>query len=92
MAKATVGEIVKTARSELASLTGLDLSSTLAVNREEDGWRVSIELVEKHSLPNGMDVLATYEVKLDEEANVIGFDRTGLRKRVDAHMAGAAGT
>ena len=87
MAKVGMSEIVEAARSELASLTGLELGSTLAANREGEGWRVSVDVVEKHSLPDGMDILATYEVVLDDEGKVAGFKRTGLRKRIDTEVA-----
>ena len=87
MAGMGMAEIVEAARSELASLTGLELGSTLSANREGEGWRVSIDVVEKHSLPDGMDILATYDVTLDDEANVAGFKRIGLRKRIDTEVA-----
>lgn len=84
---AGMSEIVEAARSEVASLTGLELGSTLAANREGEGWRVSVEVVEKHSLPDGMDILAAYDVVLDNDANVTGFTRTGLRKRIDTEVS-----
>ncbi len=88
MAKKTeMSKVVETARSELASLTGLELGSTLAANREGEGWRVSIEVVEKHSLPDGMDILANYEVTLDLDGNIAGFKRAGLRKRIDTEVS-----
>lgn len=86
----TTSEVVEAARGELAALTGLELASTLAANREDEGWQVSIEVIEKHSIPDGMDVLAAYNVVLDEEGNVTGFNRTGLRKRIDTEVAFAA--
>ncbi len=87
MAGMGMADIVEAARSELASLTGLELGSTLSANREGEGWRVSIDVVEKHSLPDGMDILATYDVVLDDNGNVAGFKRTGLRKRIDTAVA-----
>jgi len=82
-----MAEIVEAARSELASLTGLELGSTLSANREGEGWRVTIDVVEKHSLPDGMDILASYDVTLDEDGNVASFKRTGLRKRIDTAVS-----
>lgn len=87
MAGMGMAEIVEAARSELASLTGLELGSTLSANREGEGWRVAIDVVEKHSLPDGMDILATYDVVLDDNGNVAGFKRIGLRKRIDTAVA-----
>ena len=78
-----MSQIVKNARSELNALTGLEVSSTIEVAREDDEWRVSLEVVEKHSIPEGMDILAAYETRLDGEGNMLEFRRTGMRRRID---------
>lgn len=87
MAVAGIVGITEAARDGLASLTGLELGSTLAVSRQGEGWRVSVEVVEKHSLPDGMDILAAYDVLLDNEGDIVSFKRTGLRKRIDTEVS-----
>jgi len=81
-------ELIKKARSELANYTGLEPSSTLGAVKEGDGWVVSVEMVEKRSLPDQLDVLATYEVSMDANGNVKGFTRKGMRRRMDVAVAG----
>lgn len=76
-------EVIQKARSELNDLTGLEMSSTLSSARNGDEWVVGIEAVEKHSIPDGMDVLVTYEIRMDAEGNILGFRRTKMRKRID---------
>ncbi|MDY6910542.1 MAG: gas vesicle protein GvpO [Thermodesulfobacteriota bacterium] len=78
-----MGQAVKRARSELKAVTGLDISSTIRAERDGDGWLVVIEAVEKHSIPEGMDILASYETRLDGEGNMVEFRRIGMRKRID---------
>lgn len=78
-----MAQIVKSARSELNALTGLEVSSTIEVVKEDEQWRVVLEVVEKHSIPEGMDILASYETQLDEEGNMLEFRRTGMRRRID---------
>lgn len=78
-----IGEVIEKARSELNSLTGLEIESTLGAAREDEGWLVNIEVVEKHSIPDGMDILATYEARLDSDGNMLEFKRTKMRKRID---------
>ena len=78
-----IGEVIEKARSDLHKLTGLEISSTVSTARDEDGWVVSMEVVEKHSLPDGMDVLATYKSKLDPDGNMLEFNRGRMRKRID---------
>ena len=79
----SMGEVIKKVRSDLHSLTGLDVSSTVRVARDAEGWLVSMEVIEKHSIPDGMDVLATYETKLDSDGNLLEFKRIKMRKRID---------
>lgn len=78
-----IGEVIEKARSELSKLTALEIGSTVGGARDEDGWKVNVEVVEKHSLPDGMDVLATYETKLDPDGNMLEFRRLRMRKRID---------
>ena len=75
--------IVKKARSELEALIGLDISSTIQAMKEGDEWLVSLEVVEKHSIPEGMDILAAYDTRLDQAGNMLEFKRVNMRKRID---------
>lgn len=79
----SLGELVNQAREELVKLTGLELSSTVRTVKQDGNWKVSVELVEKRSLPDGMDILATYDVLMDEDGNILEFGRRRLRKRID---------
>ena len=79
----SMSEVILKARSELNSLTGLDISSTVRAVRENGGYLVAIEVIEKHSIPDGMDILATYEAKVDTDGNMLEFKRTRMRKRID---------
>jgi len=78
-----IGEVIEKARSEISKLTALEIGSTVGAARDEDGWVVSMEVIEKHSLPDGMDILATYETKLDPDGNMMEFKRIRMRKRID---------
>jgi len=78
-----IGEVIEKTRSDLHKLTGLEISSTLGAARDEDRWVVSMEVIEKHSLPDGMDILATYEIRVDPDGNMLEFKRTRMRKRID---------
>ncbi len=80
---AGMGEIVKSARSELNVHTGLEVSSTIEVVKQDGEWRVVLEVVEKHSIPEGMDILASYETRLDGDGGMLEFRRTGMRRRID---------
>ncbi|MFH1954471.1 MAG: gas vesicle protein GvpO [Pseudomonadota bacterium] len=79
----SIREVIEKARSELSLLTALEIGSTVSAARDSDGWKVTIEVIEKHSLPDGMDILATYETNLDPDGNMLEFKRVRMRKRID---------
>lgn len=82
----TVGDVVERARAELSRLTALELASTVGVVKDEEGWHVSVELIERKSVPDGMDVLGIYESLLDDDGNLVSFSRRSLRKRIDTEL------
>ncbi|MCK4225097.1 MAG: gas vesicle protein [candidate division Zixibacteria bacterium] len=44
---------------------------------------ISVEMIEKESIPEGMGMLATCEARLNDKGEVLEFSRKKLRKRVD---------
>ncbi|MDI6815186.1 MAG: gas vesicle protein GvpO, partial [Dehalococcoidales bacterium] len=78
--------VIQRAREELSKITGLELSSTLSSAKVEQGWKVQVELIEKHSIPDGMDLLATYEAVMDDFGNLLSFRRVRMRKRIDSEV------
>lgn len=78
-----MAELIERAREELSKLTGLEISSVLGATKTEEGWKIPIELVEKYSIPDQMDILAVYDTLLDDEGNLLQFNRRRLRKRID---------
>lgn len=78
--------LIEKTRNELTNLTGLKLSSTIAATKDEKGWHISIEMVEKQSIPDQMDILALYEVLLDEDGNLLSFERKSMRKRMETEI------
>ena len=74
-------QIIENARRVMAML-GLKISSVTAVSKVDGGgWRVTMELVERAAVPDSMDLLGVYELMLDEGGNVIGYERTRVRRR-----------
>lgn len=83
-----VHQLIESAREEISRATGLELSTTLGASKDERGWRISMEMIEKHSIPDQMDILATYDVILDDDGKLLEFNRRKLRKRVDIEDEG----
>ena len=79
-----LADLIEKARKQLGEFTNLPLGSTISARKDKRGWCIQVEVVEKQSIPDGQDILATYELTVDEEANVLDFARVGMRKRVEA--------
>ena len=78
-----VGALIEAARKELSRVTGLKASSTIGATKDAKGWHISVEMLEKESIPDQMDILATYEALLDEDGKLLSFERKSLRKRME---------
>ena len=76
-------ELVNKLMAEFPPLIHLQSSGVVGVSRNEDGWIVTIEMLEKKSIPDSMDVLGCYEVKLGNDGDIRDFTRVRLRKRGD---------
>jgi len=74
-------EIVKKAQEDFARLSKIPVDGVVGLSKSEEGWVVSLEGLERRAIPDTMDVLGLYEVRLDNEGNLLGFDRKKLRKR-----------
>jgi hypothetical protein len=74
--------IAVTAAAELADLIGQTPEGIVAVDKFEDGWRVLVEVVESHRIPETTDIMAVYEVDVDSDATVTGY------RRMDRYVRG----
>ena len=83
-------DLVKRAREQLHDLTGLKVGSMVSVRKGESGWCVQVEVVEKNSIPDSQDILATYELSVDDEGNVQNFTRVGMRRRAEVALTAGA--
>lgn len=85
----TIREVIEKAKKELAELTGFKSVAAISARRiEGKKWKVLVEIVEKKSIPEGMDVLGIYEVILSENGSILKYDRKALRRRQDVSVAG----
>lgn len=68
-------EAVKRARHHVRGLTGKEAEGVVGLERGDDGWTVLVDVVELRRVPNTTDVLATYEVSLDEDGELAACHR-----------------
>ena len=72
---ASVGHIARSAAKAVADLTGCEIAGVSAVDRTDDGWLVAVDVVELTRVPDTTSVLATYEVRVDGDAEIAGYRR-----------------
>jgi hypothetical protein len=63
------------AAQQLLELTGRQAEGVTGLERTDEGWRVEVEVVEVRRIPDTTDVLALYEVTLDEDGELEGYRR-----------------
>jgi hypothetical protein len=63
------------AAQQLLELTGRDTEGVIGLEKDGDGWRVQVEVVEVRRIPNTTDVLALYEIDADDKGNLEGYRR-----------------
>lgn len=69
-------ELATRARELLLSVRGVEAESVSGIGRtSSNGWKVTLEVVELHRIPESTDVLASYEVELDGDGRFLGFSR-----------------
>jgi len=76
-----VDEVTKKAQEDFARLSKIPVDGVIGLSKTDEGWVVSLEALERRAIPDTMDVLGLYEIRLDDEGNLLGFDRKKLRKR-----------
>ena len=67
-----IGQI---ALEELEALVGCPAEGVTSINKNGDGWVVTVEVLEVGRVPETTDVLASYEVEVDTDGEVCGYRR-----------------
>ncbi|MCC9307828.1 gas vesicle protein [Kitasatospora sp. RB6PN24] len=68
-------EAAAKAAAQVQTLTGRGPEGVTALERTGDGWRIGIEVLETRRIPDSTDILAVYEVMLDEDGDLVSYRR-----------------
>jgi hypothetical protein len=55
----------------------------LSVEQQEEEWRITVEALERKSIPDSLDLLGRYEIRLDKNGALIGWTQKVIRRRCD---------
>jgi len=69
-------QIVRRAIEQVAELTGRDIEGVNGLEKSDDGWVVTLEVVELRRVPDSTDVLGSYAVAVDARGELEGYHRT----------------
>jgi hypothetical protein len=61
----------------VTAMTGRRAESVVAIERAGDdgGWRVQVEVVETHRIPDSADILAVYDTEVDADGDLVAYRR-----------------
>jgi hypothetical protein len=82
----TGAEIARRAKEQLVEITGHPADTVSALRRDEEGWHVTIDVLEMKYVPDTRDVLATYETLVDDGGTLVSYQRTRRYVRGEVGM------
>jgi hypothetical protein len=85
MTETDLTTLVEDTKRQMRAITGLPADTISRCDRSEEGWMLNIDMLEHKSVPRTQDLLASFEVVLDDAGHVTRWRRTGrfVRGRQD---------
>lgn len=74
--------LARLAARQLEQVSGRRVDGVSGIERTEEGWRVGLDLVESARIPPSTDVLGAYEVIVDDDGDLVRYER--LRRYIRA--------
>lgn len=74
-------DMIQRAQEEFIRMGKTPINGVTSFSRNDSGWTVLLEALERKAIPEAMDILGLYELRLDSDGNLISLDRRKLRKR-----------
>ncbi|WP_255193946.1 gas vesicle protein GvpO, halophile-type [Natronobeatus ordinarius] len=75
----------ETVQLTATDLVGYEFNSVSEITATEDGWRATVDVIERRAVPDTQDILGRYEIELDEDGVVEGYRRIDRYRRGDTH-------
>src|SRR5204862_7449016 len=77
-------DAVELAKRHRAEQTSKEPESVSALQRSRDGWSIRLEVVELERIPQSTDIMASYQVELDEQGELVSYERVARYYRNQA--------
>jgi hypothetical protein len=85
-------EIKKMAVEAIESVLNRKAETVVSMSKEAEGWKVTVEVLERRAVPDTQDILGRYELMLNEEGDLLGYRQVLIRRRQDKLDIDFAGT
>ena len=69
------GEAIQEAKHYLLAMVGRPCESVSGLERTEEGWSVTLDVVELERIPHTTDILGSYVVELDARGDLLACQR-----------------
>lgn len=66
---------------QIVELTGKEPEGVTGVEPSEDGWVVTVEVLEDRRIPSKSDLLSTYETEVDPNGELVSYRRVRRYER-----------
>lgn len=76
-----IGDVSEQAKIQLAEALKKKALATAKLVKNDDGWNITVEIIEEEHIPSKFDSIGIYDVTLDSKGNLTGWTRTGSRLR-----------
>jgi hypothetical protein len=73
----TMPELIERTKQQMEAITGLSPETVSRLDPADSGWNVGIDMLEHRSIPRTHDLLASFEVSLDDDGNIQRWRRIG---------------
>jgi hypothetical protein len=60
---------------QIAELTGKETEGVTGVEPTDDGWRVTVEVVEDRRIPSSSDILSSYRADIGPDGDLLSYRR-----------------
>ncbi|MFD9811937.1 gas vesicle protein [Streptomyces sp. NPDC059080] len=86
--RVTAAHAMRYAVEQLQELLGRAPESVSTVKPTDEGWEAAVEVLELERVPSTTSVLASYRVTLDEEGELVSYERVRryTRGQIDPRM------
>jgi Gas vesicle synthesis protein GvpO len=71
----TAPEAAKRAVHHVTEMTRREAEGVVGAERAGGGWRVTVEVVEVHRIPDSANIIAVYETEVDEGGELVAYRR-----------------